>query len=406
MESSKHLAAGGNSAPEFLETLARALHVYGLPSHRLEETLTRMSQALGVDAQFLVTPTAVISSVGDTTHLTRVDQGQTNLERLADLNDIMIRVGKHEIEPSEGTRCIRDLEARAARYGAPTTLVAFVLASATAAILFGGGWRESAGAGTIGGLIGLLSVVSGRSVRLERLVPVLAGLLAALVAQYFATIFQPMFAFLATLAGLIILIPGLSLTIAMNELAHNHLVSGTARLMGSTMMFLQLGFGAAMGWRLAPVLWGPTSVVDPLAVPVAATWLMLPVASLAFVVLFRAHPRDYLPILLGATMSYATSRWASDALGPEVGMAFGAWVLGCVSKLIASVSRRPAAIPLLPGLLILVPGTLGIRSLQALFLQDVFLGVQTAFTMTLIAVALVTGLFLANLTLRSRTAWM
>ncbi len=212
-----------------------------------------------------------------------------------------------------------------------------------------------------------------------------------------------MFAFLATLAGLIILIPGLTLTIAMSELAHHHLVSGTARLMGSSITFLQLGFGAALGWKLTSLLGADMmAVTQPVSLPVWVQWVTLPLTAASFVVLFRAHPRDYLRILIGAVVAYASSRWGSEALGPEVGMALGAWALGCTSTLLARASGRPAAISLIPGLLPLVPGSLGITSLQAFVGSDIPLGVESAFTMMILAISLVTGLFLANLTLRPR----
>lgn len=378
--------------------------MYGLPSHRLEEALSSISRELAVDAQFLVTPTAIVSSIGTTTHLSRIDQGQTHLERLADVNRVMTDVRAGRVTPAEGSARLRSFDTQAPRYGAAATLFAFLLSSAAAAIFFGGGWRESLSAGCIGACIGLCSVVAGNRPRIVRLLPTLSGFVAAFGAHLLAKQFEPepMFAFLATLAGLIILIPGLSLTIAMNELAHHHLVSGTARLVGSTITFLQLGFGAAIGWKLGPLAWGEAAFSDPEPLATWWQWLTLPIATASFVVLFRAHPRDFPSILIGATVSYAASRWGSETLGPEMGMATGAWALGCVSTLIARVSRRPAAIPLLPGLLLLVPGSLGIRSLQALVGNDVSLGVQSAFTMTLLAVSLVTGLFLANLTLRPR----
>ena len=83
-------------------------------------------------------------------------------------------------------------------------------------------------------------------------------------------------------------------------------------------------------------------------------------------------------------------------------MALGAWALGCVSTLLARASGGPAAVPLLPGLLLLVPGSLGLRSLQAFVGSDIPLGIESAFLMMILAISLVTGLFLANLTLRPR----
>ncbi|MCA8962324.1 MAG: threonine/serine exporter family protein, partial [Planctomycetes bacterium] len=284
----------------------------------------------------------------------------------------------------------------------PLTVLAFAIASSTAALFFGGGWRESVGATAIGVTIGTVALLGGGNRQVARLLPVVSGLLASTLAHALATQLQPMFPLLATLAGLILLIPGLGLTVAMSELAHNHLVSGTARLTGASITFLQLGFGAAIGWKISPGWFGEIPIAPPVPLATWMIWAVLPVTAFAFVILFRAHPRDYVAILLGSIAAYAGSRFGSERFGPEIGMAFGAWVLGCTSTILARRRRRPAAIALVPGLLLLVPGALGIRSLQALIRNDVPLGIETAFTMILIAVALVTGLFLANLTLRPR----
>ena len=48
----------------FLMRLARALHAYGTPSHRLEEALEIMSAELGLEAQYLITPTSIFASIG------------------------------------------------------------------------------------------------------------------------------------------------------------------------------------------------------------------------------------------------------------------------------------------------------------------------------------------------------
>ena len=362
-----------------------------------------MAEGLSVPAQFLVTPTSIIAAVGDDTRLLRIDQGETHLERLTDLNRIMSDVRSGELSAADATDVIRGFASQPPRYSALVTVLAFTLASGTAALFFEGGWRECVSAAGIGTVIGWISVLSGSHAGVARLLPAFSGFVAAIGAHLFSTQLDPMFAFLATLAGLIILIPGLTLTIAMSELAHKHLVSGTARLMGASITFLQLGFGAALGWKMTSLLWGDTMVlVEPASLPAWVQWATLPITAAAFVVLFRAHPRDYLRILIGAVVALATSRFASGALGPEAGMAIGAWALGCTSTLLARASHGTADVALIPGLLLLVPGSLGIRSLQAFVGSDIPLGVESAFTMMILAVSLVTGLFLANLTLRPR----
>jgi uncharacterized membrane protein YjjP (DUF1212 family) len=66
-----------------LMRLARALHTYGSPSHRLEEALSAISKELGIEAQFLVTPTSIVAEIGPEASsrmfLSRVEPGDNDL---------------------------------------------------------------------------------------------------------------------------------------------------------------------------------------------------------------------------------------------------------------------------------------------------------------------------------------
>jgi uncharacterized membrane protein YjjB (DUF3815 family) len=73
------------------------------------------------------------------------------------------------------------------------------------------------------------------------------------------------------------------------------------------------------------------------------------------------------------------------------------WANSC-----ARVTQRPAQLFLLPGLVLLVPGSFGFLSLEA-FLRGEFLGgAAKGFEMFLIAGAIVTGLLLANVILPAK----
>jgi uncharacterized membrane protein YjjB (DUF3815 family) len=85
-------------------------------------------------------------------------------------------------------------------------------------------------------------------------------------------------------------------------------------------------------------------------------------------------------------------------------VAVGAFAVAIASNLFARVSNRPAAITQVPGILMLVPGSLGFRSLSSLIRADVVSGVETAFTAVMIAASLVAGLLLANAVVPPRKA--
>jgi len=52
----------------FVLKMAEALHRYGHPAHRLEESLAATSKKLGLEAQFFSTPTSIFASFGPCTH--------------------------------------------------------------------------------------------------------------------------------------------------------------------------------------------------------------------------------------------------------------------------------------------------------------------------------------------------
>ena len=83
-------------------------------------------------------------------------------------------------------------------------------------------------------------------------------------------------------------------------------------------------------------------------------------------------------------------------LGLELGVFVGALVVGAASNLYARFLNRPATVILVPGILLLVPGSIGFRSLASLLDREVVLGVETAFRMVLMAVALVAGMLVSN----------
>ena len=393
-------------AAGFLMKLAQALHTYGMPSHRLEVALRQVSERMEVESQFLVTPTGIHASVGPPeaaqTQLLRVAPGRINLEKQSELHHLIGDVCAKRVTLEQAVELLDALRARPPAHGPLATVAAFGLASATAAVFFDAGRVEAAAAGATGLVIGLLAQMAARHARFAMVMPAVAGLAAVLVAALMQAALGPMVTFIPTLAGLIILIPALNLTIAVNELAHGHLLSGTARFGGALMTFLQIGFGVALGNKMAAWL-GGGGLEQPESLPLWVLPFNLLVAALAMTVLFRARPRELPVIALAATVSFTSSRLATLAFGPEIGILLGAWLLGVVGHLLARWRNEPSAVAIIPGMLLLLPGGLGFSSLSSLLVNDVVSGIQAGFTMLLIALSLVTGLMLASITSRHYT---
>ncbi|HMN41057.1 MAG TPA: threonine/serine exporter family protein [Phycisphaerales bacterium] len=396
-------------AVQLLCDLGVALCESGTPAHRLEDALTSAAAVLRVEACFFAMPTALFASFDrlgpGSARLLRVQSADTHLARLIELGSILDDVLAHRLQPAEGIRRIALARTRPSPYGRILTVACFACVAACSTRFFGGGLREVAVAPLAGLAVGLLTVFGGS--RLARLTEFLAGAVAAMVAVAAAALLDGASARSIMLGGLIVLIPGLSLTLSVTELATRNLVAGTARLMGALSTFVAIGFGVATGQQLLrhaarlPV----ASLEAPSTQTVPPAWTLtasLVIVALPLTVLFRARARDALVIMGSAFLAFYGARVGAWVLGPETGACIAAMIVGIGANLYARLTGNPAAVPLLPGVLLLVPGSVGFRSVQSFVANDALGGVATAFEMIYIAISIVAGLLIANAAMPSK----
>jgi len=388
-------------ATAFLLRVGRALHRRGLPSHQLEEAMVALCERLGVTANFFATPTALFISFeraarAPDVYLLRVTGASPELGKLSDIDAIGTAVVRGELTPAEGLARIARVEEEPPRYGPALVTAAYALNSGAASVFFGGGFHEVVTSFLIGLVTGLWSFLFGRLGNMRAFEPV-AALSASVIACVAAITTGEVSVHVAILAGLIALLPGYTLVVAIAELANGHLASGSSRITAAFIVFLTLGFGVALGTKLTSMLLGdaPAAVV-PDALPPWSQAVALGIAASTFAVIFGVKRRDLLMVLVASVLGFSGSRAGSFFLGPELGVFIGALLVGVSANLYARVLDRPAVVPLFPGIMLLVPGSIGFQSLASLMAHDVVSGVQTAFTMVLVAVALVAGLLLAN----------
>lgn len=400
------IAPAEQDAIGFILRLGRSLHTYGYAAHRLEQVLDQAARKLDLSGQFFTTPTSIFASFGpqdnQRTFLIRVEPGDVDLGRLALLDEVTLKVLHGTLSPSAGSQAIEAILASPDRYSRLLTTLAFGLASGAASRFLGGGLKEIEVSVVLGLVIGLLALAAPHRQSLGRVFEPVSAFAASVLAASAGHWIGPYSVYNATLAGLIVLIPGFTLTVAMTELSTRHLVSGTSRLTGAFVLFLTIAFGVALGSRISTELFGQPPIAEAVPLPGWTAVVALVLAPLAFTVLLRAQPRDAIWIVLTGIFGVIGGRTGANALGNELGVFVGALVVGSVSNIYGRVLNRPATVTLVPGIFLLVPGRIGFRSLASLLDREVVLGVETAFRMILMAVALVAGMLVSNVVVPPR----
>jgi uncharacterized membrane protein YjjP (DUF1212 family) len=393
-------------AAAFVIAMAEALHALGTPAHRLEGALARLAGVVRVRAHVFSSPTSLLLAFGEgarqRTVLRRVEPGEVDLGKLVELDEILDALEDGRIGLGAARRRLERVVKARPRYGPYEVMAAHALSSAGAATMFGGSGAEVVAAFIVGWTLGLLAGLSGRKGHAVGLFEPGAAMTATLLAALLAAGVVPVRDHVVVLAGLIVLVPGLSFTVAMIELTTRHLMSGTARLAGSATVFLTLAFGVAIGRTLVAFVWERPEITPLEPLPAWASFVALPIAAWGFSVLLKARRRELGWVLLAAILGFTSARLAVPVFGATLGSFVGALVVGLVANAFARFRDRPASVPLTPGLLVLVPGSIGYRALDLFLAHDPIAGMQTGFEMVIAATSLVAGLLCASLVIPPR----
>ncbi len=395
-------ALAADSVHAFLIQVGLLLHRHGTPSHRLERVLTQLASSLNVEGAFLYTPTSLLFSLrdeqGEVTYLRRVDSGEVDVDKLIRFDETLERLDSGELSLAATSARLEEIAQAPSPFPTWLMTLACAVSCGAIALLFRGSTIEIAASAALGLVVAGCEIMHRRFGWEQGFLEPVAGFVTAMGALSVARWLHPLDDRLVTLAGLIVMIPGLRITIALTELAAGHLSAGVARLAGGCVSLLTMTMGVGLAWRLASD-WRNLPPLPDWRGENGWQWLAVLLAPIAFSIVFRARFPQW-PVIAGVSLAgFAASRWAGGVWGLEGGAFCGALAVGFGSNLYARLRDRPAMVPLTPGIIVLVPGSLGYRSLTAFLDHETLQGLDFALNMVMVAVALVGGVITANVVL-------
>lgn len=392
---------------KFVLRFGKALHSAGSPAHTLEATMLDMCQLIGIRGTFISQPTAILSSFDngeeEITKIERVEPMGVNLGKLSNLDTVAREVIRNQISYEEGYHKLEEILNAKDGFGKRLHIMYYLFSAAGFMVLFGGSWSDLVAAMIVGGLMGILAIFKPLGL-VGQLFEAIVAVVASLATYILVKVFPELNVGVVIISSLIIFMPGLFITIAIAEIATNNLVSGTARLVGGVMILLKLTFGVFIGGKIASWFQLPPIDLEFGQIPHWVAFVSLPATAFMSVVNFKANRTDWKWVTLAGIFGFLCSKLGSHYLGPELGMFFGGTCVGAMSNIFARIKDKPSSIFQWPGIVLLVPGSVGYRGMTSLFERDVVGGIETAFTMITLAMALVVGVFFGNILIKPRRA--
>jgi uncharacterized membrane protein YjjP (DUF1212 family) len=382
------------------------LHKYGTNAQRLEGSLNYICKYLGLKGHFFTTPTYLAVSIDTedeqySRHI-RVTPTGTDLAKLQELDIIANALCFGHISVDEAIKEIQELEDRPFSYNQFVILLSYSFTSAALSAILLGGYIEMIFSFIIGSIVGLLAILRTNSSKISDIFEFLSAFIVMFCCYIGVNLGHEFNFQIVLISSLVVIIPGLSLTIAMTELATQHLVSGTARLMGALIDFFKISFGILLSVEVGNIIFGKMTIIQ--ATPLSPYFLLpaIALAALSFTVIFNAFKRDFIWILLSGIVTIGTLKLSLLFFNQTLSIFFSAFTIGLFSNLFARIRKRPAAITLLPGIIFIVPGSIGLKGFNLIFQDDFIAGLSGGFQMFIVAITIVAGLFLANVTLNPR----
>jgi uncharacterized membrane protein YjjP (DUF1212 family) len=384
----------------FIIQLGKAAHAYGSPAIRLESYLKRLSQAFGIKGEFQSTPTDMIFAFQkdeedwQKIHVTSAGGGLdlTKLPRLDELvNDII--AGKCSISDAD-TR-LKEIDKSPDPYGNVILAIGYAFLGAGIAGVFSGSWTDILFSSLISLVVFAMVWQAGRKGGwVADWLPLSSAFVAGLLAVTIKHAVPELNYVLVTVAGIIVLVPGYSVSIGVAELVNNHVVSGLSNLTNGLVYLFKQFLGAWLAFSIVIAL-GSLPSATSTAIDPSWNWACVPAMFIGLILVFQTSPRYLLWALVSCSLGYGGVLLGSALMGSNLGNLLGAVAVGVFANVWEWKSGRPGSIVLLPAITTLVSGSIGLRGLVASAQGDAA-GSGQFMEMFLIAITLTAGLLIAN----------
>jgi len=359
---------------QFIVQLGKALHTYGVPSYKSQVYLTEIAQRKGIKASFMDTPTwinYVFYEKDENTYnyIECIPPGELNLGGLSKVVEITNNVLSNNIEISEAKVEIENLRNHNFSYSKLIEMLSFMLSAGSFSIILNTNWISVFVATFIGALVYGITTLSHKSNYIRSTLESLVAFFATIATGLLSVVLPDINISMTILASIIIFIPGLSITTALEEITSRSLVSGTAKLFDALVSLFKQFFGVVLGLAILPlfVKLQPTPVIDN--IPAWVNLIAIPILSLSLMPVFKVRPKDIgLGVLTGFLCFFTTT--LLDFTGILVSIFVGTIAAVAISKLFTKLTKTPRLVYLIPGIIMLVPGSKAFIGLSTVFLNE------------------------------------
>lgn len=400
-----------NTLLEVAVDLGYHLSMSGAETYRIEDSVSRVLHAYGLESEVYAVPNCLIVSIETPegkpmTRMRRVGYHGNDLDAVEKFNTLSRWLCDRKPEPAKAKKWLTDTRNHISSYSFPMLLVANFLSGFGFCFLFGGTWIDAACAGMCGIVIGCINRIMDLLKTNQFVRTLTAAFFMAALAYCLGVLGFTDNTDAAIIGSLMLLVPGLLFTNAMRDIMSGDTNSGINRIMQVLLIAAAICLGTAAAWTvLVPVLGEPANA--PLTVhsfPVEAIGAFL--GSLGFCILFNIHGPGMLLCGAGAVLTWGMYCLCLSLGTGDIMAYFWATVVAAgYAEIMARIRKYPVISYLVVSVFPLIPGA-GVYYTMSHAVRGDMVSFADQGTHTIaIAAMMAVGMLLVSTTVHLWTVW-
>lgn len=358
---------------KFIIQLGKALHQYGVPSYKIQIYLSRVAKQKDIEGNFMDTPTWVNFSFFEEddhtyNYIECVPPGELNLGALSRVVEITNKVLDGTFTFEKAKIEIENLGKKKKKRKDFIQLLCFMMSAGAFSIIMDTSWISAITASVMGAIVFLYTLLSRKSGYISTTLESLASFTTTILTGLLSLVFPGIDISMTILASIIVFIPGLAITTALEEITSRSLVSGTAKLFDALISLFKQFFGVVLGLALLPLIADVNHGDVYNDIPQWVDYIAIPLLALSLLPVFQVRRKD---MTLGVVIGFAsfTITTLLDFTGIMLSIFIGTISVVILSSLFSKITKSPELVFLTPGIVMLVPGSKAFIGLSTMFLD-------------------------------------
>lgn len=342
--------------------LGYSLAMAGAETYRIEESVSMVLHAYGLEPEVFAIPNCLIVSINTSygkpmTRMMRIGVHGNNLDAVEQFNSLSRRLCAEKPDAETAMQWLEETRANLRFYPKLVTAMGYFHGSFGFAIVFGGTLLDALWAGLCGLLVFFIDEFMDR-IRSTQFFRVITASFCLAMTAYAIHAFGLTHNADATIIGtLMLLVPGLLFTNAMRDVMYGDTNSGLNRVVLVMLIAIAIALGTAAALWITTQVWGEPVGAGLMDYGVIMLNIGCLLGCIGFAVIFNIHGPGILICALGGCLAWSAYLVTREATGSVVfANLIGGIIASLYAELMARIRKFPAIAYLVVAIFPLIPG--------------------------------------------------